>query len=106
MKVAISVNNNSLHGKLDFHFGRCAYFAIVDTRTKKVEFIENPYQNQESGIGKKVSQFLNNLDVSRVIGFQFGVKIKEEFDHFKIQLIAVQDTEKSVQDFLNMLTNH
>jgi len=106
MKVAISATSNNLQAKLDNHFGRCSFFAILDTETGHIEFIANTYKDNVSGVGKKVSQFLNNLKVKKVIGFQFGVKIKEQFDQSGIQLIAIQDTEKSIGDFVNLLMNN
>lgn len=103
MKVAVSASSNNLQAKLDNHFGRCSYFAIIDTISGQVEFIENPYKDNESGVGKKVAQLLNNLKVKKVIGFQFGVKIKEHFDQSGTQLIAIQDIEKTVEEFIHLL---
>ena len=39
MNVAITSEGNTLNSIVDPRFGRCAYFAIYDTETKKTEFI-------------------------------------------------------------------
>jgi predicted Fe-Mo cluster-binding NifX family protein len=42
MKLLIALNNNNgVYSKLSEHFGHCLYFAIYNTDTKELDFIDN-----------------------------------------------------------------
>lgn len=103
MRTAIAVTTNLLEtALLDYHFARCHYFAIVESNGK-IDFILNKFIEEESGAGKKAAAFLHKLKVDKVIGFQYGVKIKEEFDRYQIQMIAIPFKDKPLKEILAFL---
>lgn len=103
MRTAISVTTNQLDTSLlDTHFARCQYFAIIESNGK-IDFIPNKFIELESGAGKKSAAFLHKLKVDQVIGFQFGVKIKEEFDRYQIQMIAMPVPAKPLAEIIEIM---
>jgi len=103
MKVAITSTGNTLESKLDQRFGRCAFFVIYDTETGGTEFIPNPNKDALNGAGPASVQIVASRNVSKIISGEFGIKIKSLLDSLKIQMIVIKDTEKTIQDIINML---
>lgn len=102
MKVAITSVGNTVDSSVDSRFGRCSFFALYDTESGNVEFVENNEKNAIEGAGPAAAQFVASFDVQKVISGEFGQKVKAIFDQLKIQLIVIQD-EKTVADIIKML---
>lgn len=105
MKIAIASKGNTLESVLDTSFGRSAYFVVYDTETHAMEFIPNPNKNLEEGAGSASVQLLATRNVSKIIAYEFGQKIKPLLDSLKIQMIVIRDTSKEIQQMIDML-NH
>ncbi|MBM4158421.1 MAG: hypothetical protein FJ216_06530 [Ignavibacteria bacterium] len=103
MKIAITSTGNSLESKLDQRFGRCAYFIIYDTETKGIEIIPNPNKDVEEGAGPASVNLVASRNVKKIVSGAFGVKIKSLIDSLKIQMIVLKETDKTVQDIIDML---
>ena len=103
MKIAITSKGNSLSSNLDQRFGRCAYFIIYDTETKGIEIIPNPNKDVQEGAGPASVQLVASRNVSKIISGEFGIKIKSLLDSLKIQMIVLKESEKSIQEIINML---
>ncbi|HPY82775.1 MAG: hypothetical protein M0R02_04495 [Bacteroidales bacterium] len=102
MKVAITSVGNTVDSSVDSRFGRCSFFALYDTESGNVEFVENNEKNAIEGAGPAAAQFVASFGVQKVISGEFGQKVKAIFDQLKIQLIVIQD-EKTVADIIKML---
>ncbi len=105
MKVAITSSGNSLESKLDQRFGRCSFFVIYDTETKGMEFIPNQNKDAQEGAGPASVQLVASRNVNKIISGEFGIKIKSLIDSLKIQMIALKDSDKSINEVIEML-NH
>lgn len=105
MKVAITSSGKTLESKLDQRFGRCSFFVIYDTETKGMEFIPNPNKDVQEGAGPASVQLVASRNVSKIISGEFGIKIKPLIDSLKIQMIALKDSDKSINEVIEML-NH
>jgi predicted Fe-Mo cluster-binding NifX family protein len=105
MKVAITSTGNALTSQLDSRFGRCSYFVIYDTETRSVEFIPNPNKDHVEGAGPASVQLVASKGVTKVVSGEFGSKVKSVFDQLQIQLIAMPDQHKSINDIIDLL-NH
>lgn len=103
MKVAITSSGNTYESVLDRRFGRCKYFVIFDTVSNSVEFIPNPNINAEEGAGPASVKIIADKGVEKVVSGEFGIKIKPMLDSLKIQMIALKDQEKTVQQIIDML---
>jgi len=51
MIITVATSENHLKAIVDSHFGRCDWYCLYDTETKKSSFIENPgrYLQQQAG---------------------------------------------------------
>lgn len=105
MKIAIASNGNTLESTLDRSFGRCACFVIFDTENKAMEFIPNPNKDMEENAGPASVQLVASKSVTKIVSFEFGLKIKPLLDSLKIQMIILKEPGKQVRDIIEML-NH
>ena len=105
MKVAITSTGNTLESAIDQRFGRCSYFVVYDTETKAVEFIPNPKKDAEEGAGPATVQLVASRQVNKIISGEFGMKIKSLLDSLKIQMIVLKESEKKINEIIEML-NH
>ncbi len=105
MKIAITSTGNSHDAKLDSRFGRCSYFVIYDTDTQATEFFPNPNKESVEGAGPASVQVVASRGVSKVVSGEFGAKVKAIFDKLQIQLVVLNDTEKTIREIIELL-NH
>ena len=102
MKVAITSKGNTLDSVLDTRFGRCSYFAIYDTESKKLEFVENPNLNANEGAGPSSVKLIASYGVKKAVSGEFGIKIKSLMDDLSIQMIIVNE-EKTINEIVELL---
>ena len=72
MRVAVCSSGNTLESITDPRFGRCAYFAVVDTETFDFNAVQNPGALSAQGAGIQAAQVISSLEVSAVIAGNFG----------------------------------
>lgn len=48
MKIAIASSGNSSESVISMFFARCEYFAIYDTNTTILKFVENKYRKKRN----------------------------------------------------------
>ena len=102
MKVAISSEGMNAESLLDSRFGRCTAFAIYDTDTKELNFIENPNKDADEGAGPASVSLVANQGVKRIISGEFGFKIKGLLNDLKIEMDARKE-KVSINDIINQL---
>ena len=102
MKVAISSEGMNAESLLDSRFGRCTAFAIYDTETKALNFIENPKKDADEGAGPASVSLVANQGVKRIISGEFGFKIKGLLNDLKIEMDARKE-KMSVADIIKQL---
>jgi len=103
MKVAITSTGNGPDNKIDTRFGRCSYFVIYDTESNSTEYIPNPTKESIEGAGPAAVEFVASKGVKKVISGEFGAKVKPIFDQLSIQLVVINDPEKSISDIISLL---
>jgi len=74
MKIAIASDKKDINSKIDERFGRCNFFYIYDTETKKGDFFENPFKDGSQGVGTKIVEFLANKSVNEIFATEVGEK--------------------------------
>lgn len=75
MKIAVTASDNKgLETKVDLRFGRAPYFALVDTESMEVNFIDNSATTAVSGAGVTASQTIVDRQVTALISGNFGPK--------------------------------
>jgi predicted Fe-Mo cluster-binding NifX family protein len=105
MKIAITSSGNSIDSKLDQRFGRCTYLVIYDTHSGGVEFLPNPNKEADDNAGLAIVKIISDRNIEKVISGEFGVKVKPLLDSFKVQMIMLKQSEKTLQEIINIL-NH
>ena len=105
MKVAIAANGNTLESNIDSSFGRCAWFIIIDTESRGMEFIPNTNKDMEEHAGKAAVELVATRNVSMIVSGEFGAKIKPMLDSMHIQMVVIKDSDKRVSDIIELLNN-
>ncbi len=72
MLVGISSTNNSATAVVDPRFGRCESFAIVDTDTNAIQFLDNAAKTASGGAGIAAAQQLLDAGVEAVCTGNLG----------------------------------
>ena len=67
MRVAITADVNDPNAPVSPIFGRCAYYAIYDTETDKLEFVPNASAMYARGAGVQAGQQIASLGANMVI---------------------------------------
>lgn len=102
MKIAISSEGMNAESLLDSRFGRCTAFAIYDTESKELNFIENPNKDADEGAGPASVSLIANQGVKRIISGEFGFKIKGLLNDLKIEMDARKE-KMSINDIITKL---
>ena len=88
MKIALTSSGPTLDDKVEVHFGRCAYFLIVDPDTMEFEAIPNPYLALVEGVGRKSAQLMADKGVPVVLTGNCGPNAIQIFDGAGITVIT------------------
>ena len=103
MKIAITSTGDKSCAKLDRRFGRCSYFAIYDTDNKSTVFVENPNKEAPEGAGPASVQLVASQGVEQIISGEFGGKVKSILDELQIQMVILNEQEKTIEDILQQI---
>ena len=103
MKVAITSTGDSTSATIDSRFGRCSYFVIYDTENNSSEIFKNPNKESVEGAGPASVQFLASKGAQKVVSGEFGAKVKTIFEQLQIQLIVMNDTNKTISEVISFL---
>ncbi len=90
MKIAISSLGQEINAQIDPRFGRCRFFAVVDTRDMQLAVFENENADQTGGAGIQSATFLINKGVDLVITGRCGPNAMDVFNEQGIQVITDQ----------------
>lgn len=103
MITAITAKKNDSKAQLDSRFGRSPYFAIYDHKTGQTDFIENPYKNDQGGVGTRVVELLANKEVTQVVAVEFGPKAKGLLEQLKIQMIVPGESDLTIAKIIEKM---
>ncbi len=67
MRVAIPVDDNTNETKVCMSFGRAPYYAIFDTETQEMKYVDNSAAASQGGAGIKASQTIIDEGAEAVI---------------------------------------
>ncbi len=107
MKIAISSTGKELDSTIDFRFGRCAYFIIIDIDKKKKKFdlvkaIANPNVAVGGGAGVSAAQLVANEGAEAVITGNIGPRAHDVFQQLNIKAYRAEGTvEGAVKLFMD-----
>lgn len=102
MKVAISCQGMDADALIDSRFGRCTAFAVYDTESRKLDFVENPNKDAGHGAGPASVALIANLGVGKVISGEFGFKVRDLLANLNIQMVIMKE-KRTVREIINLL---
>ncbi len=89
MKIAISANNKTSDGEVDPRFGRASYFAIYETDTNALDFVNNDQNmNAPSGAGIQAAQNVIATGAKAVITGNCGPKAFKTLNAAGVKIIT------------------
>ncbi len=102
MIIAIAANENHLKATVDPHFGRCDWYCLYDTETRKSSFIENPVRYYQEKAGCDAAELLVGKGISMAIAGRFGSKVVEVFRKNNVQMI-IPETQQTLIKIINQI---
>lgn len=97
MKIAITSTGKDANSLVDPRFGRCTYFAIIDTDTMEFKFVENPALRSPGGAGVNAAQFLVDEGVEILVSGNVGPNAEQALRAGGIKIVTgVSGTLKEV----------
>ena len=105
MRIALATDDNrGLEAVLSHHFGRCAYYVLVDIDDKEikdVKAVQNPFY-QSHGEPGQVPTFIQSLGAQVIIAGGMGPRAIGFFEQFGIQAItgASGMVEAAIKDYI------
>ena len=102
MIIAIAANKNHLKAIIDPHFGRCNWYCLYDTKTRKSIFIENTVRNNQDKAGCDAAEFLVGKKINMAVAGRFGSKVVEVFRRNNVQMI-IPETQKTLTEIINQI---
>lgn len=79
MKIVLTMQQDSQHAATDPSFGRCSYFAVIDTDTNAIQFLPN--KARESGSGVNAAGIVAKAEPDLVIVGNIGPKAFQVLNH-------------------------
>lgn len=105
MKLIITSAGDNVKSKFDLRFGRSAWFCVCDTDSGEVQFVENENKFLNGGAGTKTAAKVAELGADRVISGDFGPKAKALLDKLKIQMVILNENDKTIENILENNVN-
>ncbi|MHA1243531.1 MAG: NifB/NifX family molybdenum-iron cluster-binding protein [Candidatus Heimdallarchaeota archaeon] len=103
MKVAVSSLGQTLDDQIDFRFGRCTQYLIVDTTDMSFNVLTNSAQNEGHGAGISASQAVINAGVNAVITGQVGPNAYRTLAAAKVTIFTAKGSIRSA--LVNLVEN-
>ena len=87
MKIIATSTGQNLDAALDPRFGRCAYFALIDSQSSALEAIPNPFLDAAGGAGTQAAQWVLDQNADVLITGQCGPKAAAVLRTSDIQIV-------------------
>lgn len=91
MIIAITSEGDNLNSNIDLRFGRCSYFAFINTNNGQTEFLLNPAKELSEGAGPAAVKFIASKKAEIIIAGEFGGKIKNLLESLNIKMQTERD---------------
>ena len=101
MKIAITSTGGSMDALVSEQFGRCQYFLIVDSETKKFEAVSNIGEQIQSGAGPKAAELIINHGAEVVLTGHVGDKAETALNKGGVKIINGFKNTTTVKDAVN-----
>ena len=99
IKICIAASGPDLDSLVDQVFGRCSYFLIVDSETRKFKTMANKAKSAERGAGIAAAQTVADSGARVVICGNIGPNAQMALEQSGIKVISgISGTAKSALD--------
>jgi predicted Fe-Mo cluster-binding NifX family protein len=99
MKIAISARGPNLEAEVEPRFGRCPFFLVIDTDTRKFEAVDNSSAGASGGAGISAAQMIAGKGVVTVLTGNCGPNAYQTLSAAGIKVITgVSGIVKTVLD--------
>jgi len=88
MKIAVTAKGGSLNAQMDKRFGRCEYFVIVDSETKRFNAVFNPGAAASGGAGPSAAKEIAKYGAEVLITGHVGVNAQQALDAAGIKVVT------------------
>ena len=88
MKIAITASSPALEADVNFRFGRCQYFIIIDPETMQFEALENADPVTGSGAGVSTAQIIIGKGIEAVLTGNCGPNAYQALSAAGIKVIT------------------
>ncbi len=102
MIIAIAASEDHLKSNVDPHFGRCDWYCLYDTESRKSSFIENTFRYQQEQAGTDAAKFLLTKGIKTAVAGRFGSKVVDVFRENSVQMIILEKSQ-TISRFINSL---
>ena len=102
MIIAIASNENHLKAIVDPHFGRCDWYCLYDTETRKSTFIENPVRHSQEKAGCDAADLLVSKNINIAVAGRFGSKVVDVFRKNNVQMV-IPETQKTLTEIIKQI---
>jgi predicted Fe-Mo cluster-binding NifX family protein len=104
MIVAIPIKKDSVKSTISLKFARSSYFAIVNKEAKSVRIIKNPFENDNSDVGKRIVNWLRvDHMADAFVAYELGLKVQQLAKEKKIQLIVMNNDSIKLEKMLKYM---
>lgn len=104
MLAVVPIKENKNDAQISTRFARTPYFAIINTELNWVNILDNPYSKESSSTGKIILEWLTTKHkVDTLIAFELGIKVQQLSKAKKLQLILIDNKNRTLQKILDLL---
>lgn len=104
MIAAIPVMSDKKEATISSKFARSPYFAIINRSDNSCRFIENPFADDEKGVGPKILSLLCETNaVGSIIAFELGLKLQQHAKTKGVQFIILNENNSKLLDIIKMM---
>jgi len=86
MKIAIAASGSDKGSLIDPRFGRCPFFALVETETDQLEFVKNEATQAFRGAGISAAQLVVDKGAEAIVSGNLGPKAAQVLTQAGIKL--------------------
>lgn len=104
MIAAIPLNEAETFSTISSRFTRSNYFAILNSDLRKINIVQNPYSSKNKDAGLiSLERLVSKYNVDTLIAFELGIKVQKAANQKKLQLILLDNRNKTLDDIKDLL---